>query len=65
MLDLKKIEVRAGNGGNGAVSFIREALLPKGGPGGGNGGSWGNIIFVTDDSIISLDKFSKLHHLID
>ena len=55
MLDLKKIEVRAGNGGNGAVSFIREALLPKGGPGGGNGGSGGNIIFVTDDSIISLD----------
>ena len=34
MLDLKKIELRAGNGGNGSVSFIREALLPKGGPGG-------------------------------
>ncbi len=64
MLDLKKIEVRAGNGGNGAVSFIREALLPKGGPGGGKGGNGGNIIFVTDSSIISLDKFSKRHHLV-
>ena len=46
MLDLKKIEVRAGNGGNGAVSFIREALLPKGG-GGEKGGNGGNIILVT------------------
>ncbi len=64
MLDLKKIEVRAGNGGNGAVSFIREALLPRGGPGGGNGGNGGNIIFITDNSILSLDKFSKRHHLI-
>jgi len=64
MLDLKKIELRAGNGGNGSVSFIREALLPKGGPGGGNGGHGGNIIFTTDSSIISLDKFLKRHHLI-
>ena len=64
MLDFKKIEVRAGNGGNGAVSFIREALLPRGGPGGGNGGNGGNIIFVTDSSIISLDKFSRRHHLV-
>ena len=64
MLDFKKIEVRAGNGGNGAVSFIREALLPRGGPGGGNGGNGGNIIFISDNSILSLDKFSKRHHLI-
>ena len=40
-LDLVKIHIRAGSGGNGAISFRREKFIERGGPDGGNGGNGG------------------------
>ena len=64
MLDSAVIEVRAGNGGHGLVAFIREALLPRGGPGGGDGGHGGDVILVADKAINTLTKFHWQPHLI-
>ncbi|MEE4312045.1 MAG: GTPase ObgE [candidate division KSB1 bacterium] len=43
-IDYAKITVRAGNGGNGCLSFRREKFVPKGGPDGGDGGDGGNVV---------------------
>ena len=64
MIDSTVIEVRSGNGGHGMVAFIREALLPRGGPGGGDGGHGGNIVLVADSSINTLTKFHWQPHFI-
>lgn len=64
MLDSAVIEVRAGNGGNGQVAFIREALLPRGGPGGGDGGHGGDVVLIADASINTLTKFHWQPHFI-
>lgn len=64
MLDSAVIEVRAGNGGSGMVSFIREALLPRGGPGGGDGGHGGDVVLIADPDINTLTKFHWQPHFI-
>ena len=64
MIDSTVIEVRSGNGGHGMVSFIREALLPRGGPGGGDGGHGGDIVLIADSSINTLTKFHWQPHFI-
>ncbi len=64
MLDSAVIEVRAGNGGHGLVAFIREALLPRGGPGGGDGGHGGDVVLIADSSINTLTKFHWQPHFI-
>ena len=46
MYDVARIKVRAGNGGDGAISFRREKFVPFGGPDGGDGGDGGNVILV-------------------
>ena len=56
------IEVHAGNGGDGCVSFRREKYVPKGGPDGGDGGDGGNIVFLADTNKDTLLDFSGRHH---
>lgn len=53
-VDYIKIEVKAGDGGNGCTSFYRDKLNPTGGPDGGNGGKGGDVIVVGDPSSSSL-----------
>ena len=56
-IDKAKISVRAGNGGNGCVSFHREKYIAAGGPDGGDGGSGGSIILQVDDNLSTLMDF--------
>ncbi|HER25346.1 MAG TPA: GTPase ObgE [Candidatus Atribacteria bacterium] len=61
-VDKVTIEVRAGKGGNGAVSFRREKYIPKGGPNGGDGGKGGDIIIEADDETGTLvDLYNNPH----
>ena len=57
MTDLVKIYIKAGNGGNGCVSFRREKYVAKGGPDGGDGGKGGNIVFQADQGKDTLLDF--------
>ena len=56
-IDKVKIYVKAGNGGNGCVSFRREKYVAKGGPDGGDGGHGGNVIFQIDKGTNTLLSF--------
>ena len=56
-IDTAKITVKAGNGGNGAVSFHREKYVAAGGPDGGDGGRGGDIILQVDDHMSTLMDF--------
>ena len=56
-VDIAKIHLKAGNGGNGAVSFHREKYVAAGGPDGGDGGKGGDIIFKADSNLSTLADF--------
>lgn len=56
-IDQAKITVKAGNGGNGAVSFRREKYVAAGGPDGGDGGRGGDVVFQVDDNLSNLIDF--------
>lgn len=57
MIDLAKIELTAGKGGNGAVAFRREKFEPTGGPAGGDGGNGGDIYIVATRELSTLEEF--------
>lgn len=56
-IDYAEVQVKAGNGGNGAVAFRREKFVPKGGPSGGNGGKGGDVIVEAHHNISTLLNF--------
>lgn len=56
-IDTAKINIKAGNGGNGSVSFHREKYVAAGGPDGGDGGRGGNVVFVADSNLSTLMDF--------
>jgi GTP-binding protein len=62
-IDEAKIEIHAGNGGNGAASFRREKYVPRGGPDGGDGGKGGSVWAVADRNINTLVdyRFARIH----
>ena len=56
-VDKAKIKIKAGNGGNGAVTFHREKYVASGGPDGGDGGKGGDIVFIADTNLSTLADF--------
>jgi GTPase len=61
-IDEVRIDVTAGDGGNGAVSFRREKFIPKGGPDGGDGGRGGSIWVVADRNVNTLVEYRFTRH---
>tara|TARA_Y100000590_G_scaffold412209_1_gene506952 strand:+ start:1022 stop:1999 length:978 start_codon:yes stop_codon:yes gene_type:complete len=57
-IDFATIHVKAGNGGNGCVAFLREKFRPKGGPSGGDGGKGGHIVIQADSNLTTLKDVS-------
>jgi GTP-binding protein len=62
MQDRARIHVQAGGGGNGCLSFRREAHVPRGGPDGGDGGRGGDVVLVCDDNLRDLERFRRSVH---
>jgi len=60
MIDIAKIEIQAGKGGDGAATFRREKYIPKGGPDGGDGGDGGDIVCLATREINTLGDFHRL-----
>jgi GTP-binding protein len=58
-IDEVEIYVKAGNGGNGAVSFRREKYIPNGGPNGGDGGRGGNVVFEVTNQLHGLAEYNQ------
>ena len=62
MQDRARIHVQAGAGGDGCLSFRREAHVPKGGPDGGDGGRGGDVILIADPSLRDLATYRRSSH---
>ncbi len=56
-IDYSRIQVMAGNGGSGCISFRREKYVPKGGPDGGNGGKGGDVVAVGNENTNTLIEY--------
>jgi GTPase len=62
-IDQVSIQVKAGDGGNGAVAFRREKFVERGGPSGGDGGNGGSVVFEADTGLTTLlDYRYQQHH---
>ena len=62
MQDRARIHIAAGAGGDGCLSFRREAHVPRGGPDGGDGGRGGDVVLVCDDSLRDLETYRRRPH---
>jgi GTP-binding protein len=62
-VDQVRVLVRAGDGGNGAVAWRREAHVARGGPAGGDGGRGGNVVLVADEAMTTLLDLKFRQHL--
>ena len=62
LYDKARIFVQGGHGGNGCMSFRREAHVPRGGPDGGDGGHGGDVVLLCDDSLRDLQSFKRRAH---
>jgi len=62
LYDKARIFVQAGGGGDGCLSFRREAHVPHGGPDGGDGGHGGDVVLVCDDSMRDLQTYKRHAH---
>jgi GTPase len=60
--DRARIHIQAGAGGDGCLSFRREAHVPRGGPDGGDGGRGGDVVVLCDDSLRDLQSFRRKAH---
>lgn len=62
-IDEAQIKILAGHGGAGAISFRRETFVPRGGPDGGDGGRGGDVIFVADENLTTLQdlRFKRIY----
>jgi GTP-binding protein len=63
LFDRAKIYVEGGRGGDGSVSFRREAHVPRGGPDGGDGGNGGDVVLVCDEGRRDLSALGRRRHL--
>src|SRR5436309_3551165 len=62
VFDRARIFVSAGGGGDGCLSFRREAHVPRGGPDGGDGGHGGDVVLVCDESLRDLERYRRRSH---
>lgn len=62
-IDRVKVDLKAGDGGRGCVSFRREKYIPRGGPNGGDGGDGGSVILKVDSGMNTLYDFHYRPHL--
>ena len=60
--DETKVFLKAGDGGDGCMSFLRQKYMPKGGPNGGNGGRGGNILLQADENVADLRAYHFKKH---
>ena len=60
--DETKVYLKAGNGGDGCMSFLRQKYMPKGGPNGGNGGRGGDLLLQADENVSDLRAFHFKKH---
>ena len=56
-IDRVVVEVRSGKGGDGAIAFLHEKYIAKGGPSGGNGGRGGSIILRANSKVTTLQNY--------